>query len=113
MKLDVHKSIPFNLKTEFISDGKRHDGIIENLSNSGMIVSTNTAVKVTNKAAIEIKCKLFSNDILRLHCEVIWYSIKKSSQEFKLSMGLTILNPPMIYNDFLHFINKSSFPVGI
>jgi hypothetical protein len=113
LKLNVRQRILVNLKTDVILDGKRYDGTIQNLSKHGMMVSANTALKFTNKAEVEIKCKLPSDDTLHLHCKVIWYTIRKSSQQFKFSMGLTIFNPPIIYNDFLHFINKPSATVGV
>jgi hypothetical protein len=108
MTSDVHKRIYVNLKTEFIFDGERYDGIIQNLSKHGMMVSASTAVKFSTKAVVEIKCELPSNDTLHLRCKVIWYSNKNSSQQFKFSMGLAILNPSILYNDFFYSINKST-----
>ncbi len=104
----MQKRISVNLKTEFITDGKKYDGVIQNLSQRGLMVSATTAVKLASKAVVEIHCKLPSDDMLHLHCRVIWYSIKNSSQKDRFSMGLAILNPSMLYNDFLCSLRNST-----
>jgi hypothetical protein len=74
----MFQRIIVNLKTEFVSDDKMYDGIIQNLSKNRMMVSADT-----------------------------WYTIKNSSQDFKFSMGLEIINPPQEYKDFIKtLLNK-------
>jgi hypothetical protein len=66
----VFQRILVNLKTEFISDGKRYDGIIRNLSKDGMMVSTDTKVDISPETKVEIKYNLSSKETLNIYCNV-------------------------------------------
>lgn len=103
----MFQRILVNLKTEFISDGKRYDGIIRNLSEDGIMVSTDTKVDISPETKVEIKYNLPSKETLNIYCKVRWYTIKNSSQDFKFSMGLEIINPPQEYKEFIKtLLNK-------
>lgn len=103
----MFQKIIVNLKTEFISDGKMYDGIIENLSKNRMMVSTYTKVNISTEKKVEIKYNLSSKRTLNFHCNVRWYTIKNTSHNFKFSMGLEIINPPQGYKDFINtLLNK-------
>jgi hypothetical protein len=103
----MFQRIIVNLKTEFVSDDKMYDGIIQNLSKNRMMVSADTKVNISPEKKVEIKYNLSSKETLNIYCKVRWYTIKNSSQDFKFSMGLEIINPPQEYKDFIKtLLNK-------
>jgi hypothetical protein len=51
----MFQRIIVNLKTEFVSDDKMYDGIIQNLSKNRMMVSADTKVNISPEKKVEIK----------------------------------------------------------
>jgi hypothetical protein len=105
----MYNRIPVELDAKITLNGNKYCGIIRNLSIGGILVSTNSKIKVLPNEKVEIKYKMSSKKTLHLYCRVKWFATYDDLHDFKFSMGLEIINPPAIYKDFLHSIFKSSF----
>jgi hypothetical protein len=51
----MFQRIIVNLKTEFVSDDKMYDGIIQNLSKNRMMVSADTKVNISPEKKVGIQ----------------------------------------------------------
>jgi hypothetical protein len=102
----MKERIPVSLEAKIILNGKRYEGTIQNISIVGMMVSTNTTVKVSLNEIVEVKFKPPSHKTFKLHCRVKWFRTMNGSRNFKFSMGMEIINPPIIFKDYFNSIYK-------
>lgn len=93
-----------NLNADFITNGKTYAGLIENLGEDGICITTDptdTAKDFTPGTRIELKFQIPSGEIINLSCVIIWlHTLKIQSQGLTNSMGLEIIAPPLSYKEF-------------
>ncbi len=92
-----------NLPAEIISGDKRFASSIENLSNEGAYVVTAPLKSFSDFATdtlLELRFQFPSGEKLHLHCKVKW-SYKTPPHGYTNSIGLEIINPPLIYQEIL------------
>jgi hypothetical protein len=102
----MKERIPVSLKAKIISNGKRYEGTIQNISIVGIMFSTNATVKVSLNEIVEVKFKPPSHKTFKLHCRVKWFRTMNGSGNFKFNMGMEIINPPIIFKDYFNSIYK-------
>jgi NADH dehydrogenase FAD-containing subunit len=87
------------LKADLIENRARYDATIENFSENGIKVITDTAVDILPDETIDLEFEIPSGEVLSLHCKVIWSS-KISSESLLKDIGLEITENSLEYEDF-------------
>lgn len=100
-----HKRIPVTLNAEVVSDGKRYEGIIGNVSEEGLGYTLTTFIKTPAvfipKGSVEIFVRIPRGEApLRLDCEVRWF-LNPSTDKKSIIMGMQILEPPEEYKEWI------------
>ena len=91
------------LDVEIIVDEINYAGVLENISREGicmMTLPTGRILECDHSTIVEIKIKSTDEEILKLHCKVIWQEeVPPESLSYKI--GMEIIDPPSAYEDFL------------
>jgi len=96
------KRVTVNLKAERISCTKNCSVFIENLSESGIYITT--APTGNNDyipgAELDLELELSSGEVINLNCLVKW-AIDNAPEDLTNSVGLVIIDPPSRYKEFV------------
>jgi len=90
------KRIVAGYKAEIIYEGKSYDGVIDDLSESGVgiiISPSETTIAIPPGAELELKFQPVSGETLNLQCKVMWLR-KAPPHNLAVKIGLEIINPP-------------------
>jgi hypothetical protein len=95
--------VTVNLKAERISCNKDCSVFIENLSESGIYMTTAPAKnnEFVPGTELDLELELNSGKIINLNCNVKW-AIDNSPDDLTGSVGLEIIDPPSEYREFLN-----------
>ncbi len=91
------------LDAEIIVDEIIYAGVLENISREGLCMMTLTAGSILEcvyGTKVEIKIKSTDEDILKLHCTVMWQE-EVTPESLSYKIGMEIIDPPSAYEDFL------------
>lgn len=96
MERRLFKRIAFGEKAEFILDGKRIRGVIEDLSETGANIITDPIGDVSglvHGAEGELKFSPPGEETIVLNCRIQWFHrAYPKTQMYKI--GMVLLNPP-------------------
>lgn len=98
-----HKRITVHLEAEIIIGGKSYAGVIENMSECGICISTSLSeiVMIIPETTLEVKFKSTGEEI-NLQCKAVWVLIKKIPSGLRYKMGLGIIESPFPeYKEFI------------
>lgn len=100
------KRITVNLKAERLSCTRNCSVFIENLSETGIYITTAPS---RNKdyvpgSEIDLELELNSGRIIHLNCHVKWF-VDNSPEDPTNSVGLEIINPPAEYREFVQTLH--------
>ncbi|RJQ20603.1 MAG: PilZ domain-containing protein [Nitrospiraceae bacterium] len=90
------KRIVGGYKAEIIYEGKSYEGIIDDLSETGVGLLTGPLedpLEVAPGMTLELRFHPLSGEMIILQCRVKWLQ-KAPPHGLKMKMGLEILNPP-------------------
>lgn len=96
---------PVSLKASIESPGKSCEAIIDNVSEHGLCLETDTdnlladSTQFQAGAEYEVRFRIPSGDEIRLRCKVTW-SYKAAPQGLKKRIGMEIVFPPPGYVEF-------------
>ena len=117
----LSERIPAHFESDIISDRKRHTGVVDNLSESGIhmkIPLTKNSLKFTPGTTLELEFQLISGETLKptgeklkLQCEVIW-SDENLSDDLKNNIGFEIIEPSSTYEEFLKIIYSMNMGIS-
>jgi hypothetical protein len=100
-----HRRINFKLKAEVTYGARHFNGMIENLSKSGIfkvVFPEKSVIDFFPGKIIGLNFHIPSGQMLNLECEIKWIRIKKGSPLFlKYHMGVQVVSPPQGYTDFV------------
>jgi hypothetical protein len=105
------KRIAVILDAEIILNEISYAGFIENISKEGIfmrILPAEKQIECTTGTKLELKIKPTDEEILKLHCSVIWVE-KISPDSLANNIGLEIINPSSEYEDLLKKQNYIEF----
>ena len=105
------KRIAVILDAEIILNEISYAGVIQNISREGICILTLPAespVECTTGTKVELHIKPTAEEILKLHCVVIWEE-KISPESLSNKIGMEIINPPSEYEDLLKKQNYIEF----
>ncbi len=96
--------IGLNLKAKIVSGGKVYNGFIKNVSESGIGYLITSSIHISKDftpiKTIELNFQIPSDEILKLNCEIIWFS--RTSPDAKiLTLGMKIIDPPLKYSEWV------------
>lgn len=103
MEAKRSKRAILDIPAEIINEDKRRAGTIENLSDEGIYVvaaPTKSEKDFPPGRGLEIRFRLPSGEKLDLHCTVQW-SYLTPPHGYTFSIGLKIIDPPLIYQEAL------------
>jgi hypothetical protein len=94
--------VTVNLKAERISCTRDCSVFIENLSESGIYMTTAPAKnnEFVPGTELDLELELNSGKIINLNCSVKW-AIDNSPGDLTSSVGLEIIDPPSEYTEFV------------
>jgi hypothetical protein len=94
--------VTVNLKAERISCNKDCSVFIENLSESGIYMTTAPAKnnEFVPGTELDLELELNSGKIINLNCNVKW-AIDNAPDDLTSSVGLEIIDPPSEYREFI------------
>jgi hypothetical protein len=98
------KRISITLKAERISGDKKHGVFIEDISETGIHMTTSSSkehMKYTSGTDVDLKFSLSSGETIKLRCKVRWSCIKIPPNGLTDSIGLEIIDPPLQYVEFV------------
>ncbi len=101
------RKIPVSLNAKIVSGGKTYAGLIENVSEYGMISMIQISKDFTPEKIIELNFQIPSGEILSLNCELIWF-LRMPLCNKELTLGFEIINPPQKYKEFIITLNFSN-----
>ncbi len=93
-----------SLDARIISDGQVYSGIIINLSEEGLFMVnaiSRITIDFTPGSTLKLVTQLPTNEILNLDCDVKWFQKKTSPQGPTFKMGMSIIDPPSQYRNFV------------
>jgi hypothetical protein len=94
-----------HIETKIVSDDESYSGIIENMSEYGISLETDskdllhTSTRFNYGADYKVIFKTPSGEEIQLHCKVTW-SYKTAPHGLKRKIGMEIIFPPPSYVDF-------------
>ncbi len=91
------------LDAEIIVDEIIYAGVLENISKEGLCMMTLPAGSIldcVHGTKVEIKIKSTDEDILKLHCTVMWQEVVPP-ESLSCKIGMEIMDPLSVYKDFL------------
>jgi hypothetical protein len=99
-----NKRLKVQLNAEIDSGGKRHEGLVDNLSERGVCITTSPTVSAKDfipGTLPEVKLKLNSGETIDLHCEVRWlHSFILQTSSVVNTLGMQIVNPHLEYLEY-------------
>lgn len=105
MERRKQKRLPVTLNAKIVSDGKSYEGIIGNVSESGLAYTMTTFIKTTEefvpKGMMETIVRIPSGDKLCLSCEVRWF-LKPSPDRSSIIIGMELVDPPREYTEWVN-----------
>lgn len=87
--------IPGNVEARFFCSNALYNGIITNLSEKGMCISTDMCLPYNSMFEVLIPLK---ENVLEVPAKVRW--VKKTNNEYD-TMGVKLMEPPENYLDFV------------
>lgn len=96
------KRVTVNIKAERISCTNNCSVFIENLSESGIYMTTAPArsSEYVPGTELDLELELNSGKIINLNCHVKW-ALDNSPEALTNSVGLEIIDPPSEYKEFI------------
>ncbi len=96
------KRVTVNLRAERISCTKNCSVFIENLSESGIYMTTAPAKnsEYILGTELDLELELNSGKIINLNCHVKW-AVDNTPEALTNSVGLEIIDPPSEYKEFV------------
>jgi hypothetical protein len=93
------------MHADVIMGEKRYKGVIGNVSEEGISSTITTYIKTdeefTPNKRILLAFQLPSGDDIKLDCEMRWF-LKTPDKKIGLMLGLFILEPPKVYQDWIN-----------
>lgn len=109
MERRYSKRIPSNLKATIVSEGKRYEGSIENISEGGVEYLLTSLIHVSGEfkpdKEMQLSFQMPSGETLNLTCEVKWY-LKDSPEEETMVVGMKIIEPPQEYMELVKHLES-------
>lgn len=102
--------ISVELAAKLILNKTRYNGVINNLSEDGICMTTEYTEKDSDSfpgTRLEVELQLSSGEVMNIPCRVMW-----SSKDFTGILGLEISEKPFEYEDFfksLYYNNMQVF----
>jgi hypothetical protein len=101
----THKRINVNLSSKIVSGGQSHEAFVENLSDSGMCVTTSPtafAKDFVPGTLLEVNIELPPGETLNLHCDVRWlHSYIIGAYKIVNTVGVKIISAPPGYMAYI------------
>jgi hypothetical protein len=100
------RRIKLNVKAERISGDKKYGVFIENISETGIHMTTSSSkehLKYIAGKDVDLQLSLTSGEIIHLHCKVRWLYVRTPPDALTDSIGLDIIDPPLRY---IHFVKS-------
>ena len=100
MERRCSKRIRVTLKAERISGDNKHGVFIENISETGIHMTTSPSkehMKYVAGTDVDLRLSLSSGGTINLRCKVRWTCVKTPPDGLTDSIGLQILDPPAQY----------------
>jgi len=95
--------IIIGFKAVIIHNGKTYEGVVENLSKSGVCVISYQAefnLEAHKGESLELKLYTFSDETLVMQCRASWTS-KVNPHKLANRIGLEIIDPPWEKSNFI------------
>jgi hypothetical protein len=96
--------IKLNVKAERISGDNKHGVFIENISATGIHMTTSSSKEHLNYIPgkdVDLQLSLTSGEIIHLRCKVRWSCVGAPPDALTDSIGLDIIDPPLQYIYFV------------
>jgi hypothetical protein len=106
MERRCSRRITVNVKAERISGDKKHGVFIENISETGIHMTTSSSkehLKYIAGKDVDLKLSLTSGGTIHLRCKVRWSCLRTPPDALTDSIGLEIIDPPLQY---VHFVRS-------
>lgn len=93
------------IETEIIVEDSSYSGLINNLTERGIGLETESTnplkntTRFTPGTKLHIRFKMLSEELITLNCKVIW-SFKTGPHGLKKRIGLEVIFPPPAYIEF-------------
>jgi hypothetical protein len=100
------RRIIVNVKAERISGDKKRGVFIENISETGIHMTTTSSkehLKYIAGKDVDLKLSLTSGETIHLRCKVRWSCVSIPPDALTDSIGLEIIDPPLPY---IHFVRS-------
>jgi hypothetical protein len=91
-----------SIRAELVTDDATYTVSIENINKNGLYIVTKpekVAIDFTPGKTYNIRFQTPSNELINLHCRVIW-SYKTPPYGLTDSVGMEIIDPPPAYEEF-------------
>jgi hypothetical protein len=106
MVLERSPRVPVEIETEIVlSQNKKFDGLIENLSDEGVCVTfdAHENIDFTRGSTLNLEFQPPFGEFLNLHCQIMRaHTIPPNS--FSYNVGLKILETPLEYEEFFKIL---------
>lgn len=100
-----HKRIDYKVKADVSYDSKHASAMIENFSETGIfkiVFPEKSIINFYPGETIGVNFQMPLGQEVDLECEIKWVRIDRGSPLFlKYSMGVKIINPPPLYQEFI------------
>ncbi len=98
------KRLKVHLTAVIISNGKRHEGLVDNLSEKGICITTSptaSAIDFVPGTSPKVSLKLSSEETIELSCDVRWlHSFILQSSAVVNTLGMQIITPNKKYLEY-------------
>jgi hypothetical protein len=105
-----HKRIDYKVKAEVSFDSKHANAMIENFSETGIfkiVFPEKSLINFYPGETIRVNFQMPLGKELNLECEIKWVRINRGSPLLlKYSMGVQIINPPPVYQEFIKTLTQ-------
>jgi hypothetical protein len=101
--------IRITLRAERISGDTKHGVFIENMSETGIQMTTSFSkahLKYTAGKDVDLMLSLISGETIHLCCKVKWLYMKTPPDALTDSIGLEIIDPPLQYINFVRSLRS-------
>lgn len=100
-------SSKFEIAAKFISKDKTYYGVIDDVYNDDegyMLTYSINAEDFHHEKIMMLTLQIPSGETVCIKCEVKWY-LKASDDNKRLMLGMKIIDPPLVYKQFVKGIN--------
>lgn len=105
MKKRAFERIPLNIQVRFFSGKTEYSGIVTNLSEKGMFISTEVSFPLKQRVEILISLK---GEMLKIPANII--SFEKSGDTYS-GIGVELFNQPAKYLEFVNSFKAKEFKI--